>query len=267
MNTLRKVLVVDDDAVVHKSFDRVLRGKGYAVITADSGEEALEKLDQENYDLVFTDIKMPGMSGLEVVEEVKRNQPWLPVVVITGYGSEENEARADAAGVSGFLRKPLSPEMIESSATQALEEVAEPKPEPVAEQTATATEEVAATIAEEQYEPPKENWLKNVALFFAAPFIGLAYFISLPLVGMAMLLWLGMRPFAKWLKAAQERAKDKELARHNEPRQASITKRVTLFFAAPFIGLAYFIGLPIIGSVMIVWMALNAFFEPMFSDE
>ena len=88
MNASRKVLVVDDDPVVRKSFDRVLSGKGYAVITAESGEEALRKLNEEKYDLVYTDIRMPGMSGLEVAEEVKARKPWTPVVIITGYGTE-----------------------------------------------------------------------------------------------------------------------------------------------------------------------------------
>src|SRR5271169_2341994 len=103
MDALRKVLVVDDDPVVGRSIDRVLTGKGYAVITAGNGEEALAKLRDEKYDVVFTDIKMPGMNGLEVAERVKASQPWLPVVIITGYGTEANEARAEAAGVSGFL--------------------------------------------------------------------------------------------------------------------------------------------------------------------
>ena len=122
MSALRKVLVVDDDPVVGKSFDRVLSGKGYAVITASNAQEALNKLDAEDYDVVFTDIKMPGMSGLEMAEHVKERRPWLPVVIVTGYGSPDNEARAEAAGVSGFLRKPLSPEMIEGSAQKALSE-------------------------------------------------------------------------------------------------------------------------------------------------
>jgi len=71
MSAIRKVLVVDDDPVVGKSFDRVLSGKGYAVITASSGQEALNKLEAEDYDVVYTDIKMPGMSGLEMAEQVK----------------------------------------------------------------------------------------------------------------------------------------------------------------------------------------------------
>jgi len=122
MTPLKKVLVVDDDPVVGRSFERVLSGKGYAVITARDGEEALHKLDAEAYDVVFTDIRMPGMSGLEVAERVKASQPWLPVVIVTGYGTEENEARAEAAGVTEFLRKPLSPEAIEGSAEKVLHE-------------------------------------------------------------------------------------------------------------------------------------------------
>src|SRR5665213_2267878 len=120
MTASRKVLVVDDDPAVRKSIDRVLTGKGYAVITAENGEEAMRKLNEEKYDLVYTDIRMPGMSGLEVAEQVKAQRPWTPVVSITGYGTEAAEARAKAAGVSGFVHKPLSPEMIEDSARDAL---------------------------------------------------------------------------------------------------------------------------------------------------
>ena len=120
MTTLKKILVVDDDPVVGISFDRVLSGKGYAVITARDGEEALDKLAREDYDAVFTDIKMPGMSGIEVAARVKAARPWLPVVIVTGYGSEANEAKAKEAGAAAFLRKPLSPEMIEDSAQAAV---------------------------------------------------------------------------------------------------------------------------------------------------
>jgi CheY-like chemotaxis protein len=107
-----KVLVVDDAPVVATSFNRVRSQKGYVVVTAENAQEALSKVQEGEYDVVFTDIKMPGMSGIEVAERVRANQPWLPVVIITGYGTEENEARAEAAGVSAFLSKPLSPEMI-----------------------------------------------------------------------------------------------------------------------------------------------------------
>ena len=103
MTALRKVLVVDDDPVIGKSFDRVLSGKGYAVITAEDGEDALSKLAAERYDVVYADIKMPGMSGLEVAERVKAARPWTPVVIITGHGTAESEARAKAAGVTQVM--------------------------------------------------------------------------------------------------------------------------------------------------------------------
>jgi CheY-like chemotaxis protein len=100
MSALRKVLVVDDDPVVGNSFSRVLSDKGYVVITAANGDEAMAKLQAEQYDVVFTDLRMPGMTGVEVAENVRARHPWTPVVIVTGYGSRTSEARARAAGVS-----------------------------------------------------------------------------------------------------------------------------------------------------------------------
>jgi len=229
MTALRKVLVVDDDPVVGKSFDRVLSGKGYAVITAGDGEEALRKLAEEAYDVVFTDIKMPGMSGLEVAERVKARQPWLPVVIVTGYGTDENEAKAEAAGVSGFLRKPLSPDMIEGSTEKAL----------LGKVPHAAPQEVPAVA-----EPGSTGGtLKNVALFLAAPFVGLAYILAFPFVGLGMLAWMGA----------------KALVTHGRARKfANLAKNVSLFLAAPFIGLAYIVILPVVGLAMLAWMGGKA---------
>jgi len=171
---LKRVLVVDDDPVVGKSFDRVLSPKGYAVITAASGDEALARLEAEKYDMVYTDIKMPGMDGIEVAKRIKASRPWLPVVIVTGYGTEANEAQARAAGVSEFLHKPLSPESIEGSAHFAYSAVALPAP------VAAPTAAPAASVV---------RFLKNVGLFFAAPFIGLAYILFLPFFGVALAGW------------------------------------------------------------------------------
>ena len=192
MSTLRKVLVVDDDPVIGTSFDRVLSSKGYAVITARDGAEAISKLNREDYDVVFADIKMPGMSGLEVAERVKANQPWLPVVIVTGYGTEANEARAKAAGVSAFLHKPLSPETIESSTARALLERDAPAATSIAAARPTA-------LAPKSGHGLRNIGLaaKNVGLFFAAPFVGLAYILVFPFVGIAMLAWIGGRALLK----------------------------------------------------------------------
>ena len=100
------------------------------MISAASGAEALERLEAEKYDMVYTDIKMPGMDGIEVAKRIKASRPWLPVVIVTGYGTEANEAQARAAGVAEFLHKPLSPETIEGSAHFAYSAVALPAPAP-----------------------------------------------------------------------------------------------------------------------------------------
>ncbi|HWP13888.1 MAG TPA: response regulator [Ramlibacter sp.] len=187
MSALRKVLVVDDDPVVGNSFNRVLSGKGYVVITAANGDEAMAKLQAEKYDVVFTDLRMPGMSGLEVAENVKARQPWTPVVIVTGYGSRSSEERARAAGVSDFLHKPLSPEMIEGSAERALLQAG-----PVEIMYAEA--QAAPPPAQAEPEAAKKpNLLKNMVLFLSAPFIGLAYAVLLPFVGLGMLAWAGAK--------------------------------------------------------------------------
>lgn len=230
MTALRKVLVVDDDPVIGKSFDRVLTGKGYAVITAANGEEALTKLAAEDYDLVYTDIKMPGMNGLEVAERVKAKKPWTPVVIITGFGNAEHEARAKAAGATRFLHKPLSPEMIEGSAREATEVAAAPAEAPKAAVEAARNESVLASIA----------------LFFAAPFIGLAYLIALPFVGGAMLAWFGMR-------AAME---------YSAVRNTSlVVKNVGFLAVAPLVGLTSVVLLPFAGLAALAWLGGRALVE------
>ncbi len=185
MSALRKVLVVDDDAVVGKSFTRVLsENKGYVVTTVENAHEALKQMREQSFDVVFTDIKMPGMDGVELAERVKASQPWTPVVIITGYGTTENESRAKAVGVTDFVRKPLSPEMIEESAAHALREAA---PEVAPEAVPAPVEQVHVEVI------VKESRIKNIALFLAAPFIGLAYAVMLPVVGMVMLAKVAMQ--------------------------------------------------------------------------
>jgi CheY-like chemotaxis protein len=234
MTALRKVLVVDDDPVVCKSFDRVLTSKGYAVITAESGEEALRKLNEEKYDIVYSDIRMPGMSGLEVAENVKARRPWTPVVIITGYGTDAAEARARAAGVSSFLHKPLSPEMIEGSVRDVLARPA------ASAETVNAVAPAEATVAEAA---TAGSVLKNIVLFFVAPFMGLAYIIAIPFYGLGVLALLAGRVAAKneTVKAA-----------------AIVLKHVVMAIATPILGLVYVALFPFIGLALLLWLAGKA---------
>ena len=192
MNTKPQVLVIDDDAVIGRSFDRVLSDKGYEVSTALNGEEALKDMENTEYDVVFTDIKMPGMDGIEVAERIKARCPWTPVVVITGYGTTENEAKASVLGVNGFIRKPLTPEMIENITLKALNE-------PVVELEAANEDTAAAKPALSEL----KGWRKagriasNILLFLAAPFIALSYVIALPIVGLYTFAKLAVEAWQK----------------------------------------------------------------------
>jgi len=235
MSALRKVLVVDDDPVVGKSFNRVLSGKGYVVVTAEDGYYALEKLQAERYDMVFTDLRMPGLDGLEVAERVRARQPWMPVVIVTGYGTRASEERARAAGVSAFLQKPLSPEQIEETAAHALQPIAVAAP---------AKAEAAAGPAMSVTEAPRQRGtLVNMLLFLSAPFIGLLYAVLLPFVGLAMLARIGA-------KAAMESPKVRE--------RVAFTIFMTKLVFAPFIGLAYVIAYPFLGLAALVVTGVRA---------
>ncbi len=236
MSALRKVLVVDDDPVVGKSFNRVLSGKGYVVVTAADGFDALMKLQAEKYDVVFTDIRMPGMDGLEVAEQVKASQPWTPVVIVTGYGTAANEERARAAGVSGFLRKPLSPEMIEGSAEKALHERA-----PAA--AAPRQEEAIARVPVAPEAPNEGGMLKNMLLFLSAPFVGLLYAVLLPFVGLGMLAWMGVRALPGHPTAGTV---------------AAFAAFALRLIAGPFVGLAFLIVLPFAAMGMLAWTGAKA---------
>ena len=182
----RKVLVVDDDVVVGQSINRVLTGQGYQVREAMSAAEALEELGHQRYDMVFTDIKMPGMSGLDLTSRMKENYPEMPVLVITGFGTEASEAKARDLGVAGFLHKPLSPQTIIDNADRVMRDRAETQEAIRLSALALMTPSAAVTGAVPAAAPAveaNESVAKNVALFFAAPFIGLAYIIAFPFVG------------------------------------------------------------------------------------
>jgi len=246
MNTKLKVLVIDDDAVVTRSFNRVLTDKGYEVVTAVNGEEGLNTMNENEFDVVFTDIKMPGMDGLEVTESIKARCPWTPVVVITGYGTEENESRASVLGANGFVRKPLTPEMIESITLKAVSE-AERHVEPETAVAAAKEPETKTVEAKSGTARPRSVG-KTIAMLLAAPWIALGYVIALPFIGFYMIGKLALEAFAK-----------------KNPEKAGVlravglfARNVALFFAAPFIALGYVIALPFVGFFMFAKLALEA---------
>lgn len=103
------VLVVDDEQIVLKSCERILVPEGYEVNTAASAKTALEMLDTSQYDLIITDLKMPEMDGLEFMRLVRRKNPDINIVVITGYPSQESIKEALSLRIIDYLPKPFSP--------------------------------------------------------------------------------------------------------------------------------------------------------------
>ena len=103
-----RILIVDDekefvDALVERLVLRDIRACG-----ATSGREALECIQRDEFDVVLLDVMMPGLGGLEVIEEVKRRQPALPVVLLTGHGSAKNAERGMQAGAFECVMKPIN---------------------------------------------------------------------------------------------------------------------------------------------------------------
>jgi DNA-binding NtrC family response regulator len=101
------VLVIDDEPVVRDAVRRVLEANGLRVATADDAASGLGHPGLAACRLVLCDLMLPDRSGFEVLEEIARRRPGLPVLVITGYATAEHAGRAQAAGAVGFLAKPF----------------------------------------------------------------------------------------------------------------------------------------------------------------
>lgn len=109
MNSASKILVVDDEPNVRLVFRTTLEGAGYDVTEAADGESALKALHGGPVDLVFLDLRMPDIDGLEVLQQLRAAGDDTPVVIVTAHGDVPNAVRAMKLGAIDFLGKPLSP--------------------------------------------------------------------------------------------------------------------------------------------------------------
>jgi DNA-binding NtrC family response regulator len=119
-----RILVVDDEAVIREGLRRVLSADGYAVETFASGPPAVERMAANFFDLVITDLKMPGMSGLEVLKHIKALQPEVPIIMITGYSTVDTAVEAMKNGAVDYVAKPFTPDEILAKIESALEQKA-----------------------------------------------------------------------------------------------------------------------------------------------
>jgi excisionase family DNA binding protein len=117
-----RVLVVDDEASIRDLLSKTLALAEYDVDLAPDGRTALDRLRVMPYDLLITDLKMPGVDGLTVIREARRLKTDLPVVIITGYSTEASAIEAVNLGVSGYLTKPFRVPRVLAVAAKALGE-------------------------------------------------------------------------------------------------------------------------------------------------
>ena len=121
----RKILVVDDDSIVLESCKRVLEAEGFSVSLAPGAKEAIDKLEDEYFDLMIMDAKMPKHDGVYLLEKIKEKWPMstypeLPVVQISGYATSDTIAKGLALGAAIFLAKPFTPDELVSSVKKVL---------------------------------------------------------------------------------------------------------------------------------------------------
>jgi DNA-binding NtrC family response regulator len=112
MNATANVLIVDDEEVVRRSYATTLAAARCRASAASDGDEALQAMEREPFDVVLLDLRMPGRPGMDVLGEMKRRWPDREVVVVTGYPSVDSAKEAVRLGACDYLAKPLGPDEI-----------------------------------------------------------------------------------------------------------------------------------------------------------
>ncbi len=107
-----RILLIDDDPLVIRTLDQLLEREGYSVICAESGAEAVKLIENMTFDLIISDVKMPGMNGIETTEAIQdilkgKNEKSVPVIFITGYADEENYIQSQNMNAADFIYKPF----------------------------------------------------------------------------------------------------------------------------------------------------------------
>ncbi len=116
-----RILVIDDEAEIRRSLRMILEYEGYEVMEASSGAEGVALAERDGPDLVFVDVKMPGMDGLEVLQRLQKSRESIPVVVISGHATKEEVANSIKRGAIDFIEKPLGSDRVLVTVKNALE--------------------------------------------------------------------------------------------------------------------------------------------------
>jgi DNA-binding response OmpR family regulator len=163
----KPILVVDDEKNIRLTMSQALETLEIPVQTAVNGEEALQKLREGSFGLVFLDLKMPGMDGMDVLRRIQDNWPKIRVIIITAHGTIESAVEAMKLGAVDFIQKPFSPAEIRELATLVL--AREALDEESAADYPSLIELAKRHISDRRFAPARETARKAIAADPAQP--------------------------------------------------------------------------------------------------
>ena len=108
--SMKRILVVDDESLMRDFLQETLRRAGYEADVASNGEKALQRLNENSYEVILSDLKMPGMTGIELLKQVKTEHPDMRFIIMTAYGTVETAVEAMKFGAFDYILKPFSAE-------------------------------------------------------------------------------------------------------------------------------------------------------------
>ncbi len=153
-----KILIVDDEPTIVRLLDMSLKSDGYETCTAASGEQALEVFEQQDPDIVVTDIKMPGMDGLELLKRIKDLDPDKEVIIVTGHGDIDSTITALQYGASDFINKPVRDEALAIALDRAKSKIR------IREQLAAYTHNLEEKVAEATVEIRRKSSFQRLLI-------------------------------------------------------------------------------------------------------
>jgi len=193
MSAQKRVMFVDDEEGVRISWNRFLSQHGFDVTTAEDGARAISKLREEPVDVVVSDLKMPGVDGIQLLEWIHDKRPETQFILLTGYGNDEVERTVRQLGAFDYLNKPISPDTLAAVVTAATHLKLMPKQESmVLEADVTPEVTVAQPVQVVETTEPKSGLRRTAEIavgLVAAPLLGLAFVIFLPVIGFGALFW------------------------------------------------------------------------------
>ncbi len=191
-----RVMFVDDEEGVRLSWNRYLTEHGFDVTTVENGQEAISTLRTKPVDVVVSDLRMPGVDGIELLEWLHDAQPETRFILLTGYGNDEVERKVRELGAFDYLNKPISPDTLAAVVTAAthLKLIhTDPTPETVVVEAVEAAVEPEPMVAEAVEVAPKSALRRSLEILtglVAAPLLGLAFVVFLPVIGFGALFWM-----------------------------------------------------------------------------